>query len=51
MQLDTMNRLAELLKISPLTLLGIGVEYYAKPIGYMERIRRSRILRPDPTGV
>ncbi len=38
--LDTVNRLAELLKISPLTLLGIGVEYYAKPVGYMERIRQ-----------
>ena len=45
-KLDTVNRLAELLKISPLTLLGIGVEYYAKPIGYMERIGRSRNL-PD----
>jgi transcriptional regulator with XRE-family HTH domain len=39
-KLDTVNRLAELLKISPLILLGIGVEYYAKPIGYMERIRQ-----------
>jgi transcriptional regulator with XRE-family HTH domain len=39
-KLDTVNRLAELLKISPLTLLGIGVEYYIKPIGYMERIRQ-----------
>jgi transcriptional regulator with XRE-family HTH domain len=39
-KLDTVNRLAELLKISPLTLLGIGVEYYTKPIGYMERIRQ-----------
>jgi transcriptional regulator with XRE-family HTH domain len=39
-KLDTVNRLAELLKISPLTLLGIGVEYYAKPVGYMERIRQ-----------
>jgi len=38
--LDTVNRLAELLKISSLTLLGIGVEYYAKPIGYVERIRQ-----------
>ena len=38
-KLDTVNRLAELLKISPLTLLGIGVEYY-KPVGYMERIRQ-----------
>lgn len=39
-KLDTVNRLAELLKISPLTLLGIGVEYYAKPIGYTERLRQ-----------
>lgn len=39
-KLDTVNRLAELLKISPLTLLGIGVEYYARPVGYMERIRQ-----------
>jgi transcriptional regulator with XRE-family HTH domain len=39
-KLDTVNRLAELLKISPLTLLGIGVEYYTKPVGYMERIRQ-----------
>ena len=39
-KLDTVNRLAELLKISPLTLLGIGVEYYTKPIGFMERLRQ-----------
>lgn len=39
-KLDTVNRLAELLKISPLTLLGIGVEYYTKPIGYAERLRQ-----------
>jgi len=39
-KLDTVNRLAELLKISPLTLMGIGVEYYAKPVGYMERLRQ-----------
>jgi transcriptional regulator with XRE-family HTH domain len=39
-KLDTVNRLAELLKISPLTLLGIGVEYYTKPVGYMERLRQ-----------
>ena len=29
-----------MLKISPLTLLGIGVEYYTKPVGYMERVRQ-----------
>jgi transcriptional regulator with XRE-family HTH domain len=39
-KLDTVKRLAELLKISPLTLLGIGVEYYSRPIGYIERIRQ-----------
>lgn len=39
-KLDTVNRLAELLKISPLTLLGIGVEYYAKPVGFAERLRQ-----------
>jgi transcriptional regulator with XRE-family HTH domain len=39
-KLDTINRLAELLKISPLSLLGIGVEYYSRPIGYLERIRQ-----------
>ncbi len=39
-KLDTINRLAELLKISPLSLLGIGVEYYNRPVGYFERIRQ-----------
>jgi len=39
-KLDTIQRLAELLKISPLSLLGIGVEYYNRPIGYLERIRQ-----------
>jgi transcriptional regulator with XRE-family HTH domain len=39
-KLDTVKRLAELLKISPLTLLGIGVEYYSRPIGYVERMRQ-----------
>jgi transcriptional regulator with XRE-family HTH domain len=40
-KLDTIQRLAELLKISPLSLLGIGVEYYARPVGYFERLRQS----------
>ncbi len=40
-KLDTVTRLAELLKISPLSLLGIGVEYYNRPIGYFERIRQA----------
>ena len=39
-KLDTIQRLAELLKISPLSLLGIGVEYYNRPVGYLERIRQ-----------
>ncbi len=39
-KLDTVQRLAELLKISPLSLLGIGVEYYSRPIGYFERLRQ-----------
>ena len=39
-KLDTINRLADLLQISPLSLLGIGVEYYNRPIGYFERIRQ-----------
>jgi transcriptional regulator with XRE-family HTH domain len=39
-KLDTVNRLAELLKISPLSLLGIGVEYYNRPIGFFERLRQ-----------
>ena len=47
-KLDTIKRLAELLKISPLSLLGIGVEYYNRPIGYAERIRQVGNRRPDP---
>jgi transcriptional regulator with XRE-family HTH domain len=39
-KLDTIKRLAELLKISPLSLLGVGVEYYSRPIGYAERVRQ-----------
>ena len=39
-KLDTIKRLAELLKISPLSLLGIGMEYYSRPIGYFERVRQ-----------
>ena len=33
-KLDTVKRLAELLKVSPLSLLGIGVEYYSRAAGY-----------------
>ena len=39
-KLDTVQRLAELLKISPLSLLGIGVEYYNRTIGFFERLRQ-----------
>src|SRR3978361_1576753 len=39
-KLDTVKRLAELLKVSPLSLLGIGGEYYSRPAGYLERIRQ-----------
>ena len=39
-KLDTIKRLAELLKISPLSLLGIGIEYYNRPVGYFERLRQ-----------
>ncbi len=39
-KLDTVKRLAELLKVSPLSLLGIGVEYYSRAAGYLERIRQ-----------
>ena len=39
-KLDTIQRLAELLKISPLSLLGIGIEYYGRPVGYIERARQ-----------
>lgn len=51
-KLDTINRLAELLNISPLSLLGIGVEYYSRPIGYFERLRQleetaDQILQVD----
>ena len=39
-KLDTVRRLAELLKISPLSLLGIGVEYFARPAVFLERLRQ-----------
>jgi transcriptional regulator with XRE-family HTH domain len=39
-KLDTIKRLAELLKISPLSLLGIGVEYLPRAAQYFERIRQ-----------
>ena len=39
-KLDTVKRLAGLLKVSPLSLLGIGVEYYSRSPGYFERMRQ-----------
>ncbi len=39
-KLDTVKRLAELLNISALSLLGIGMEYYSRPIGFLERVRQ-----------
>ena len=39
-KLDTVKRLAELLKVSPLSLLGIGVEYYSRSAGLFERLRQ-----------
>ena len=51
-KLDTIKRLAELLNISPLSLLGIGVEYYHRPAAYFERVRQveetaDQILQVD----
>ena len=39
-KLDTIRRLAELLQISPLSLLGIGVEYFSRPLALQERLRQ-----------
>lgn len=39
-KLDTIRRLAEMLKISPLSLLGIGVEYFGRPSAFQERLRQ-----------
>ncbi|HUA76664.1 MAG TPA: helix-turn-helix transcriptional regulator [Acetobacteraceae bacterium] len=39
-KLDTVKRLAELLKISPLSLLGIGIEYYTRMAAFVERLRQ-----------
>jgi len=39
-KLDTIKRLAELLKISPLALLGIGVEHFPRAVPYFERLRQ-----------
>ncbi len=39
-KLDTIRRLAELLQISALSLLGIGVEYFSRPLALLERMRQ-----------
>ena len=39
-KLDTIRRLAELLKISPLSLLGIGIDYFSRPLAFFERLRQ-----------
>jgi transcriptional regulator with XRE-family HTH domain len=38
-KLETIRRLAELLKVSPLSLLGIGIEYFARPAAFQDRLR------------
>ncbi|MFL1462789.1 helix-turn-helix domain-containing protein [Roseococcus sp. DSY-14] len=38
-KLETIRRLAELLKVSPLALLGIGIEYFTRPAAFQERLR------------
>jgi transcriptional regulator with XRE-family HTH domain len=38
-KLETIRRLAELLKVSPLALLGIGIEYFVRPAALQERVR------------
>lgn len=37
-KLDTIQRLAELLNISPLALLGVGIEYYSCPDSFFKKI-------------
>ncbi|HEV7368152.1 helix-turn-helix transcriptional regulator [Arenibaculum sp.] len=39
-KIDTLERLAELLGVSLPSLLGVGVEYYPKAVGYFERMRQ-----------
>lgn len=39
-KLDTIRRLAELLQVSPLTLLGIGVDYFSRVTAFLERQRQ-----------
>jgi transcriptional regulator with XRE-family HTH domain len=39
-KIDTLERLAELLRVSIPTLLGVGIEYIPSAIGYFERLRQ-----------
>ena len=38
-KLDTVRRLAEMLQVSPLALLGIGVDYFSRVTSFLERLR------------
>lgn len=38
-KLDTVRRLAEMLQVSPLALLGIGVDYFSRITSFLERVR------------
>jgi transcriptional regulator with XRE-family HTH domain len=38
-KLDTVRRLAEMLQVSPLALLGIGVDYFSRVTSFHERLR------------
>ena len=40
-KLETIKRLAELLKVSTQSLLGVGFEYWPRPVGYFERVRQT----------
>ncbi|MCA3361682.1 MAG: helix-turn-helix transcriptional regulator [Roseomonas sp.] len=39
-KLDTVRRLAEMLQVSPLALMGIGVDYFSRLTAYLERQRQ-----------
>ena len=39
-KIETLEKLAELLKVSVPTLLGVGVEYIASAVSYFERMRQ-----------
>ncbi|MTJ84454.1 MAG: helix-turn-helix transcriptional regulator [Telmatospirillum sp.] len=39
-KIDTLERLAEVLETSTASLLGFGMEYYASPVAYFERMRQ-----------